>query len=73
MINGTTLILKYLIFYFLTEMFLASLPMVYTFHNLSFCKSICSHVDDLNNEDLEVGPSIPYPFNYFEKYPVSIK
>ena len=25
------------------------------------------------NEVLEGGPSIPYPFNYFEKYPISLK
>ena len=25
------------------------------------------------NEALEGGPSIPYPFNYFEKYSVSLK
>ena len=34
MINGTTLILKWLIFHFLIEMFLVSFPMVYTFRNL---------------------------------------
>ena len=25
------------------------------------------------SEALEGGPSIPYPFNYFEKYPISLK
>ena len=32
--NRTTIILKYLIFHFLIEMFLAPLPTVYTFCNL---------------------------------------
>ena len=27
----------------------------------------------VNYEALEGGPSIPYPFNYFEKYPISIE
>ena len=34
MINGMTLILKWLIFHFLMEMFLAPLHMVYTFRNV---------------------------------------
>ena len=37
-INATTFILEQVIFHFLMEMFLAPLPMAYTFHNLFVCE-----------------------------------
>ena len=47
MINGMILILKYLISYFLMEMVLPPLPMVYIFHNLFVLR-----VDDFNNRKI---------------------
>ena len=66
MINGSILILKLLISHFLMEMFLALLPMVYTYiSQLTRFARVCSNVDDVNNGNkflliiLKQGKSLP--------------